>query len=341
MEYLTKVNLNALAKALGIHSSTVSRALDPRKRHLIGKDLVRQIEEMAGNLGYHPDVTAASLRTKRSRLVGALVPDITNPVFSPIIAGLQEELAADGYSLILSNLAETSQQIELIAKLAARRVDGLVLATVSRQDEALTFCIERGIPVVLVNRSEERGLASSVVSDDEAGIRLVVEHLIAQGHRLIGHVAGPSWLSTGFHRRVAFEKVTSEWKIPARDGYVVEAGAFSREEGLVAARSVLTVHPKPTAIVAGNDLLAIGAYAAAAEFGLLCPRDISITGHNDMPFVDLISPPLTTVRISHRDMGRAAGRLLLEKIDNVEAEIVELVLQPQLAIRGSTAPPRS
>ena len=341
MGYLTKVNLNALAKALGIHSSTVSRALDPRKRHLIGKDLVRQIEEMAGNLGYHPDVTAASLRTKRSRLVGALVPDITNPVFSPIIAGLQEELAADGYSLILSNLAETSQQIELIAKLAARRVDGLVLATVSRQDEALTFCIERGIPVVLVNRSEERGLASSVVSDDEAGIRLVVEHLIAQGHRLIGHVAGPSWLSTGFHRRAAFEKLTSEWKIPARDGYVVEAGAFSREEGLVAARFVLAVHPKPTAIVAGNDLLAIGAYAAAAEFGLLCPQDISITGHNDMPFVDLISPPLTTVRISHRDMGRAAGRLLLEKIDNVEAEIVELVLQPQLAIRGSAAPPRS
>src|SRR6185312_12933279 len=97
-----------------------------------------------------------SLRTKRSRLIGALVPDITNPVFSPIIGGLQEELAADGYSLILSNLAETSQQIELIAKLAARRVDGLVLATVSRQDEALTFCIEQGVPIVLVNRSEER-----------------------------------------------------------------------------------------------------------------------------------------------------------------------------------------
>jgi LacI family transcriptional regulator len=337
----TRVNLNELARALGVHPSTVSRALDPQKRHLIGEEVVRQVEEMADILGYRPDLAAASLRTKRSRLVGALVPDITNPVFSPVIGGLQEELAGGGYSLILSSVADTSQQIGLIAELAARRVDGLILATVSRQDEALTFCIERGVPVVLVNRSETRKLASSVVSDDEAGMRLAAGHLISLGHRRIGHVAGPSSLSTGFQRRIAFEKVMGEHELPVPDETIVQADAFTREAGLIAARVLLAARAKVTAVVAGNDLLALGVYAAAAELGLSCPGDLSITGHNDMPFVDLVTPPLTTIRISHRDMGRRAGQLLLAQIENPDAAIVEVVLEPALVVRGSAAPPHN
>ncbi len=336
-----RVNLTELAKAVGVHPSTVSRALDPHKRHLIGEDVVQRVEAMADSLGYQPDLAAASLRTKRSRLVGALVPDIANPVFSPIIGGLQEELAGEGYSLILSSVADTSQQIGLIAELAARRVDGLVLATVSREDEALAFCVELGLPTVLVNRTEVRKLASSVVSDDEAGIRLAVEHLLLLGHRRVGHIAGPPSLSTGFQRRAAFEKVMGEHGLPVAKSAIAEAGSFTREEGLAAARRLLSAHPELTAVLAGNDLLALGAYAAAAEIGLSCPADLSITGHNDMPFVDLVSPALTTVRISHHDMGRRAARLLLAHIGNPKSAIVEAVLEPALVVRGSTARPRA
>jgi LacI family transcriptional regulator len=335
-----KVNIAMLARALGVHPSTVSRALDPQKRHLIGEEAVQRIEEMAHSLGYRPNLAAASLRSKRSRLVGALVPDIANPVFSPIIGGLQEQLAAEGYSLILSSVTGTSLQIELIAELAARRVDGLVLATVSRHDDVLSYCIERGVPAVLVNRVEARRLVSSVVSDDEAGIRLATEHLVALGHRRIGHVAGPATLSTGYQRRLAFAKVMEESGVSLDASAIVEAGAFTREEGTKAAQRLLSACPSLSAIVAANDLLALGVYAAAAELKLECPADLSITGHNDMPFVDLVSPPLTTVRISHRDMGRKAAGLLLDHIQNPDALIVEAVLKPLLIVRGSTAAPR-
>lgn len=335
-----KVTLSDVAKALGVHPSTVSRALDPLKRQLIGEEVVRKVEEMAEKLGYQPDPVAVSLRTRKSRLIGALVPDIANPVFSPIIGGLEEELSAHGYSLIISNAPETQRQIGLIQALAARRVDGLVLATAARVDEALEFCISQEIPVVLVNRSESRELAPSVTSDDGKGMRLAVDHLRGLGHRSIGHVAGPGFLSTGHQRRLGFLEAMQAHGMPVPKEHVEEAGAFTRDEGILAARRLLARAPSLTAVAAANDLLALGVYAAARERGLACPQQLSITGHNDMPLVDLVEPPLTTVRISHHEMGRSAAHLLLEIIEHNRPADAGLVLQPILIVRNSTAVPR-
>jgi LacI family transcriptional regulator len=173
-----------------------------------------------------------------------------------------------------------------------------------------------------------------VVSDDGEGMRLAVGHLAGLGHRRIAHIAGPQHLSTGYLRRRGFEaSLAAQGLEPAG---IAIARAYSREEGRLACLALLDQAGAATALVAANDLLAIGAYQALRERGLACPADLSIVGHNDMPLVDMIDPPLTTVRIRHRDLGREAARLLLRHMEDPDTPPRAVVLRPELIVRGST-----
>ncbi len=331
--------LKQIAEATGVHTSTVSRALDPQKRHLVADDVAERINTLAQSLGYQPNRLAASLRTGRSQLIGVILPDIANPVFAPILGGIAEALAAEGYSPIVADAGnDASQQIAFIDNLINQRVDGLVLATVSSDDNVVSHCLARGVPVVLVNRFEFRDRVSSVVSDDEKGMQLAVDHLASCGHRVIGHVSGPMTTSTGALRLDGFSKAMARHGLAV---HVEEAERYSREAGAAPATKLISSVPGLSAIVAANDLLALGALDATGRLGLTCPKDISIVGHNDMPLVDLISPPLTTVRIEHRTMGRDAARLLLKEIETRSHAVQHVILEPELIIRQSTAAPRS
>src|SRR5882757_4797168 len=172
------ITLKEVAELGGVHASTVSRALNPGTRSMVMPAVVERILKAARKLGYQPDPVAASLRTGRSSLVGILVPDIANTVFAPILSGATERLDEHGYSVIVSDVGnEQGRQFELVAKLMARRVDGLILATVSRDDPLVAYCIERNLPAVLVNRAETQPRLSAVVSDDALGMQLAVDHL--------------------------------------------------------------------------------------------------------------------------------------------------------------------
>jgi LacI family transcriptional regulator len=336
MDRAGPTTLKEIATATGVHTSTVSRALDPQKRHLVADDVAERIARLAQSLGYQPNRVATSLRTGRSQLIGVLLPDIANPVFAPILSGIAEALATEGYSPIIADAGnDSSQQIAFVDNLLNQRVDGLILATVSRDDEVVGHCMARGLPVVLVNRFEFRDRVSSVVSDDERGMQLAVDHLVSIGHRNIGHVSGPIGTSTGSLRRDGFARAMAHHGLPM---HVEEAASFTREAGVAPARALLAGVAGITAIVAANDLLALGTLDAIRAFGLRCPDDISVVGHNDMPLVDLISPPLTTVRIGHREMGRGAARLLLNRIETRAAAAEHVILQPELIVRGSTMP---
>jgi LacI family transcriptional regulator len=326
--------IKQIAAATGVHPSTVSRALDPKKRHLVADDVARRIVSQADALGYQPNRLAANLRLGRSDLIGVLLPDIANPVFAPILGGITEMLSTEGYAPIVADAGNApSQQISFVETLLSQRVDGLILATVSQDDELVGFCIRRGLPVILVNRSETRNRVSSVVSDDNLGMRLAVDHLVGLGHRHIAHVAGPLSTSTGILRRDGFERAISRHGL---SGSVREAVAYTREAGAQAAAHLLATSREITAIAAANDLLALGVLDVLKERGLRCPADVSVVGHNDMPFMDVISPPLTTVRIEHREMGRSAAAILIAAIKGGAAEIQHLVLRPELVVRNST-----
>ncbi len=330
--------LQAIADAVGVHRATAARALDPAKRHLISAEVVERVQKEAQRLGYRRDVMAASLRTGRSRLVGVLFPDLANPVFAPILGGIGSALSAHGYSVLVADGgSDEKQQIETVEQLLARRVDGLVLATATRRDAVVTACLKAKIPTVLVNRAEDKERVPAVVTDDISGMRLSVQHLIELGHRRIGHIAGPENLSTGVLRRRGFEAAMAEAGL---DGsMVVTAQAYSRSAGRQASATLLDTYPV-TAIAASNDLLALGAYLELRTRGLSCPEDVSVVGHNDMPLVDMVDPPLTTVHIEQVTMGEEAARLLLERMEaDAPTPVVTKVTPPVLVTRASTCAP--
>jgi LacI family transcriptional regulator len=309
--------------------------------HLVAPGVAKKIRAAAAALGYQSNVTAAGLRTGRSGLIGVLAPDIADPGFPPVLSGVTETLGAAGYATIVVDVGpDRSRQRELVDKLIARGVDGLVLATVTLNDPVVGHCMAASMPAVLVNRSDAGRKLPAVVTDDEAGMRLAVEHLVALGHLRIGHIAGPQHVSTGALRRAGFKAAAARAGLAAQNIMIETARAYTREQGRLAALRLLDRKTGPTAIVGANDLLALGIYDALSERGLHCPSDISVVGHNDMPYVDMLSPPLTTVRIAQRTMGNQAARLLLEEIADPAARCERVVLEPKLIVRGSTAKPR-
>lgn len=330
------VTLKQVAADAGVHPSTVSRALNQRTQHMVASDVVQKVLSSAKRLGYRVNTTAASLRTGSSRMIGVILPDISNPVFAPILGGITEALFQSGYATVIADAGLSGVDTpELVERLIGRQVDGLILATAARHDDVVATCVKLGVPVVLVNRAEDDGLASAVVSDDEKGMAMAVEHLVQLGHRDIGHVAGPADISTGYRRRLGYESAMRAHGLTP--GPIEVTTGYSREAGQLAADRLLDSH-RVSAIIAANDLLALGVYQTIAARGLRCPDDISIVGHNDMPMVDLLQPPLTTVRICHREMGREAAQLLLRNISEPSAMATRnVVLMPSMVIRASTA----
>ncbi|HEX2255694.1 MAG TPA: LacI family DNA-binding transcriptional regulator [Afifellaceae bacterium] len=337
------VTLKDVAEAVGVHVSTVSRALDPKSRHLITPAVAEKVLRVSAEMKYRPNASAYGLRTSRTRTIGVTVPDITNPIFPPIIRGIEDGLEARGYAAIIASTdSRPERDLAVTENLLARGVDGLITASVPLQDEPIAQIVRSGKAVVTVNRRIEAPFVSSVVSDEEDGICRVVEHLVGLGHRRIAHVAGPQELSTGRWRCEAFRKAGANFGLPLDDALIVYAGRFREEEGERCARELLGRAAGITAIVCANDRLALGALDALAGLGLSCPADVSVTGFNDMPMVERLQPPLTTVRIQQYEAGLKAAEIVLNLIESGSGmEPVHAVLPVALVVRGSTAEPRS
>jgi LacI family transcriptional regulator len=341
-----RTTLKDIADAIGVHASTVSRALDPKTRHLITTTIAERIVAAARERGYRPNAIASSLRTRRSMTVGVVVPDITNSIFPPILRGIEDTLTPQGYIAMIANSdSDPERESMLIDTLRARGVDGLILASAQREDPAISRAVEEGIPVVTVNRQVDDPNVSSVTNDDTDGIALAVRHMIELGHRQIAHIAGPRSLSTGLMRHEAFlAALRSSGVAPARE-LIASSTAFNEDEGERCCRLLLDLCAAAeagrfTAIVCANDRLAIGAIRTLRDDGCSCPHDVSVSGYNDMDFVDRIDPPLTTVRIQKREAGARAAAILLDRLIEPRREPLHVVLPVELMVRGSTAPPR-
>jgi LacI family transcriptional regulator len=337
------VTLKDVALRAGVHPATASRALNAETRILVSEETARRVLDAAEELGYSPNPVARSLRTRRSHTIGVLIPDLNNPLFPPIIRGLEDRLAAAGYVALIGNTDSDDQRERIIFdQMRARHVDGLVLATARLHHPLLAEASRAEIPVVLINRLAQDYSFPSVTVDNERGVRMAVSHLAGLGHRRIAHIAGPQEMSTGLSRYRGFVTAMDSSGLPVDADLVVFAKAFSVEEGVRCTRLLLDqCAAKPgqagcTAIFAGNDMLAVGCYSALDEAGLACPEDMSVVGFNDMPFIDRLRPPLTTIRFPHYQVGTEAAQLLLERIAEHTAPVKILYLAPELIIRGST-----
>jgi len=337
------VTLKDVALRAGVHPATASRALNPETRILVSEDTARRVLDAAEELGYSPNPVARSLRTRRSHTVGVLIPDLNNPLFPPIVRGLEDRLAAAGYVALIGNTDSDDRRERIIFdQMRARHVDGLVLATARLRHPLLAEASRAEIPVVLINRLAQDYSFPSVTVDNERGVRMAISHLAGLGHRRIAHIAGPQEMSTGLSRYRGFVTAMESSGLPVDSELTVFAKAFSVEEGVRCTRLLVDQcaarpgQPGCTAIFAANDMLAVGCYSALDEAGLNCPEDMSVVGFNDMPFIDRLRPPLTTVRFPHYQVGTEAAQLLLERIAEHGAPVKILYLAPELIIRGST-----
>jgi len=330
--------LRDVARVAGVHPGTVSRALNPQTRGLVNERTARRVLEAAQELGYRPNPIARGLRTNRSNTIGVLVPDLMNPLFAAVVRGIEDGLREAGYTPLIANTDNDAEREQVAYEaMNARQVDGFIAATARRDHWLLADDARTGVKLVLVNRRVDSDALPAVTGDDHEGIRLAVEHLVRLGHRRIAHVAGSQSLYTGWSRHQGFLDAMRSEGLEADPDLIVYSQGFTVREGGRCCGELLERGREFTAVVAGNDLLALGCYDALEQRGLRCPEDVSVVGYNDMPFVDRFRPPLTTVRVPHYELGATAAALMLEQLRGRDLPPRQLLLAPELVVRGSTA----
>lgn len=322
-----------VARAAGVSPATVSRALNGSG--YVSPETRQRVLDAAARLGFTPSYIARSLVRKATRTLGLLVPDITNPYFPAIARGVEDAAARAGYSVVLCNTdGDPDHEEDYIQFLRERQVDGLVLIASSPRAGEL---VARGDapPVVFVDRVPPGARADVVVVDNRRGMLEATRHLLALGHRRIGFVAGRVGSGTAEERLAGYLAALGEAGI-APDSRYIAPGDFTFQGGYQAARGLLSLPDRPTAVVAANDLMAVGVCRAALEAGLRIPRDLAVVGYDDIPMAELIHPPLTTVAQPTYQMGELAARLLMERLEGrAGPEPRRVVLEARLVVRES------
>lgn len=332
-----RVTIADVASLAGVHPGTVSRALNAKTQSQVNPETAVRVREAAKQLGYAPNPIARGLRTSSSMTIGVIIPDLTNPIFPPMVRGIDSYLAPHGYSSVVVNTdgSDEAERLQFDA-LVNRQVDGFIFATGHSGPSVAAEAYRRGIRAVMVNRDSRGVPYPAVVGDDAQGIRASLSYLQDLGHVRVVHLAGPAGFSTSEIRARAFEEGCRELGL---DGRTVATSAYSVDEGQRTMDDVLSASGwRPTAVVAGNDLLALGVYHSLRLHGLTCPDDVSVVGFNDMPFAGDFQPPMTTVRTPHFALGAESARVLLDRIDQEGLPAVRVVLPVELIVRASTGP---
>ncbi|MGH8827292.1 MAG: LacI family DNA-binding transcriptional regulator, partial [Jiangellaceae bacterium] len=303
-------------------------------------ETARRVLKAAESLGYQPNPIARSLKTAKSGTIGVVIPDLTNPLFPPIVRGIESVLEPAGYSALLVNTDnDVAREQAQVDSLRSRQVEGLIVATARLDHPLLETLHSQGVKMVLVNRRAEGVDIPSITPDDATGISLAVRHLADLGHTRIAHLAGPQTTSSGAVRLRAFRNAVHDRGLAADPSLVVTCDYWSEEGGARGLRQLLDQQADFTAVVAGNDLIALGCYDVFAERGITCPGDISVVGFNDMPFLDKLRPPLTTVAVPHHEIGVEAAHMLLESIKQPDRLPRSVYLSVSLVTRASTDRP--
>jgi len=332
-----KATISDVAKEAGVHPSTVSRVLNNDRNGRTSAEVAKRIRQIAWRLDYRANPVAASMRTKSSRTIGFIVHDFNDPVYPPLLKGIESVLRPEGYLVVIGNTNyDIKTEIELVENMALRFVDGLILATTRLIDPVLSRCLELGVPTVSVLRRAIDGAQSAVVNDCLGGMRTLTRKVLEAGHKDISFIAAPLNLSSAIERYEGVIDTLAEVGIllpPDRLIFVEQMGV---EQGYAAMQKILSLRKTPPqAVICVNDLVALGALKACKEHRLRCPEKVSITGYNDIPFLDLMEPPLTSVHIKLEEIGAKSGALIMSRIKNPSLPPIVDRVAPYLQIRSS------
>jgi LacI family transcriptional regulator len=331
------VTLKDIARETGVHVSTVSRALDPGSNKNLTDAVVERVRACAKRMGYRKNNLAFGLRTNRTMTIGVVIPDLTNTLFPPIVRGIESVLEQRGYaSLIVNTDNFVERKTKLIDVLLERGVDGIIDAASDIIDPKLLDLHNQGLPIVSVNRQIEGSLIPSVINDDVGGIRQLIKYLSDKGHQSIAHLAGPQTLTTGRTRLQVFEKTMKDMNLDFSQEAIELTIRYDEEEGFRATEMLLDKNLAFTAILCSNDRLAIGALEALNKRGIKCPDEMSVTGFNNLPYINISVPSLTTVNIQKFNGGLVSAEILLRIIDDPESIIPSCTILPVKLVEGGS-----
>jgi len=299
-----------IARKVGVSPSVVSRALN--NKYGVKAQTRETIIKAANDLGYHPNVMARALVTRRTNTIGVLMADISEPYYAEIIKGMSLVADRENYTLIFSNTYEALEGKERLEKMVnAQRVDGLIIVGSSIKDKKFPYyLLEREIPFVLLERRMTDPRVNCLWVDNVTGAYTATKYLLDLGHKRIAHLSGNPDYQVSLDRLAGYKKALREAGISFEEE-LVKTGRFVWEDGYLATKDVLAQSPGCTGIFAGNDSMAYGAMQALMEMGMGIPEDMAIIGFDDLEFSLLTTPPLTTVRQPRREMGERAMATLI------------------------------
>lgn len=325
-----------VASRAGVSFTTVSHVLNGTRP--VSESARLRVQQAVADLGYFPSAVARSLKTSETRIIGVLVPNVTNPFFSELTLGVEDFSHQTGYSVFLCNCDDSPErEARYLQTLVERRVDGILLASAGGVNSLPHGWAAYGMPSVIVDRSMPGVKADLIRIDHQAGARLAVEHLLGLGHKKIACISGPRDLEVSQLRALGWRDALAGAGITPKSSWL-EEGDFNTPSGYAAAKK-LFARKQFTAVFASNDMMALGVLRAAAENGLSVPGSMSVIGFDGIEPGAYSFPALSSVGYSIRKLGEQAASLLMQRIVTPSRATQDRVVAPQLILRESTAPP--
>lgn len=327
-----------IAEKLGVSVATVSRALGGYSD--IAQDTQERVKKTAREMGYHPNIAARRLQKQQTDTIGYIIPThgprFSDPFFTELLTGIGNEAAEQDYDLLVSTRAPGNGEMEIYQRMVReQRVDGLLIVRTRRNDQRIHYLLEEKFPFVAFGRSDTSVEYPYLDVDSQLGIYQITQHLVGLGHSKLAYISAPETLQFAQHRLAGYKQALIENNIPYNNKLIFY-GELTESSGYTLGREILTKHENVTAIIASNDLMALGTMNAVRELGYEIGEDIAITGFDDVPLASHAHPPLTTVGQPIYDIGRQVCRMLIQTINNEPLENDRVLLKPKLIIRASS-----
>jgi LacI family transcriptional regulator len=329
--------IHDIARELKISASTVSRALNDNPR--ISLKTKEKIKAVADQFGYRPNTLASNLRNKKSNTIGIVVPLINRHFFSSVISGAEDVAYKAGYTVVISQSNDLSaKEINIVQSMFSNRVDGLIISIAMQTNtfEHLKLFRKKHIPLVFFDRAVPEIETDKIVVDDFDGGFRVTQHLIDQGYKRIGHLAGPQNLKTYIDRKNGYSSALQKNGIPYDESLII-VNTLTSDEGVPAIQRLMGLLNPPDALFCGNDTTALSVMIYLRDKGIRIPEDVGIVGFSNEPFSKVVSPSISTIAQPGFEMGQKAAELIIRKIENKERTYQTIVLPTELIVRESSS----
>lgn len=323
-----------MAKHAGVSISTVSLAINKKER--VSEELRQKVTRAIDELNYRPNGLARGLKSKKSKVIGLIIPDIVNPFFPLMVRGVGDTAKRYGYNIILCNTdGEVKEEATFLRLFEEKCVDGIIFTCAGRIKKSLSLLNELSIPKVILDRRLDDLSIPTVTVDNTKGAYIATSHLIRNGKQKILFISGPDQLQSSLDRLNGYKQALAENQLPVKPE-LITYGDFSFESGQKALKDVIASQISFDAVFGANDMMTLGAIMVLSELGMDIPDQIEVVGYDDILLASLFKPALTTVRQPAYEMGAEAVKMVLRAMNSKKEFVASKVFEPQLIVRESS-----